>query len=102
MDYVVRPARNEIQTTILEAGFRIEYNIPNEVLPRELRQKNTSRDNITKLLYAGDQVVFANSSDELQQILTIYDKTLKVNISLSVASDPGKCSKWLQIDRVYA
>ena len=46
---------------------------------KELRQKKTalSSDNNTKLLYANDQVVFANSSAELQQILTIYDKTLK-------------------------
>ena len=80
------------------------HNIPKEVSPRELHQNTPAhgRDNITKLLYADDQVVFDNSSDELQQILTIYDKTLKVNISLFVASDPGKCSKWLQIDRVHA
>ena len=79
MDFVVRLVRNEIQTTIPEAGFRIEYNIPNEVSPRELRQKTPAHgsDNITKLLYADDQVVFANLSDELWQILTIYDKTLK-------------------------
>ena len=60
-------------------GFRIEYNIPNKVSLRELCQKTPAHgsDNITKLLYADGQVVIANLSDELQQILTIYDKTLK-------------------------
>ena len=51
--------------------------MPNEVSPRELHQNTPAHgsDNITKLHYAHDQVVFANLSDELQQILTIYDNT---------------------------
>ena len=40
---------------------RYEYNIPNEVSLRELRQKTAAHgsDNITVLLCADDQVVFA-------------------------------------------
>ena len=79
MDFVVRAARKEEQTTIPETGFHIEYKIPNEVSPRELRSKAPAHgnSNITELLYADDQGIFANSVDELQQILTIYDKTFK-------------------------
>ena len=57
----------------------MEYCIPNEVSPRELRHKApaSGRSQITELLYADDQVILANSAEELQNVLTTYDDTFK-------------------------
>ena len=77
MDFVIRIAKHEVEKVCPDAGFKIKYCIPNEVSPRELRKNARARgvSTITELLYADDQVIFAESIEELQTILKIYDKT---------------------------
>ena len=77
MDFVVRIARREVQKLYPETGFKIKYCIPNEVSTRELRKNARARgeNRITELLYADDQAIFAESAEELQTILQIYDHT---------------------------
>ena len=79
MDFVVRVARSEIIKSNPEAGFKITYCMPNEVSPRELRKKASSYGHVqlTELLYADDQVIFASSLKDLQNMLTIYDDTFR-------------------------
>lgn len=73
MDFVVRIARHEVLRLYPETGFRIQYCIPNEVSPRELRRNARMRgeNRITELLYADDQAIFAESTEELQTILQV-------------------------------
>lgn len=48
-----------------------------EVSPRDLWRKAKARgkNKITELLYADDQAIFAESIEELQTILKVYDQT---------------------------
>ncbi|KXJ21767.1 hypothetical protein AC249_AIPGENE15187 [Exaiptasia diaphana] len=77
MDFVVRIARHEILKRHPETGFKFKYCIPNEVSLRDLRGKAKARgeNRITELLYADDQAIFAESAEELQTILNVYDQT---------------------------
>ncbi|XP_058501112.1 uncharacterized protein LOC131469792 [Solea solea] len=76
MDFVMRCANHEIRSQFPEAGACAEFVIPNEVSPRGLRT-GTSHGvfRILELMYADDVVVFSQSLDELERIVTIYDNT---------------------------
>ena len=77
MDFVVRVARHEVLKEHPNSGMKVEFSIPNEVSPQEYRLKAPSCGTIqiTELLYADDEAIFANSVEELRTILEIYDQT---------------------------
>lgn len=77
MDFVVRVAYNEVVKVHPEAGFTIKYCNPNEVSPREFLRKAqvTEENRIAELLYVGDQAIFTESVEELQDIFQIYNDT---------------------------
>ena len=77
MDFVVRIARHEVLMELPNAGMKFEYCIPNEISPREYRAEAPLRGTtqITELLYADDEAIFAKSVDELKTTLEIYDRT---------------------------
>ena len=60
-----------------DAGMEFEYCIPNELSPQEYRSEapvhGTTR--ITELLFANDEAIFANSIEDMNTILEIYNWT---------------------------
>ena len=77
LDFVIRCAKHEIIQKFPQAGVCIEYAIPNECSTREMRAKErpAGKTYISELLYADDAVIFSTSIEELQEILSIYDRT---------------------------
>ncbi|KAJ8286124.1 hypothetical protein GJAV_G00034810 [Gymnothorax javanicus] len=79
MDFVVRVAHHEILKEYPESGMKVEYCIPNEISPREYRKRAPARGTIqiTELLYADDEAIFASSVEELKSIMEIYNRTFE-------------------------
>ena len=79
IDFVLRCAEYEVLKKYPNSGLKYSYHIKSESTTREQRRvsKISSSERLRMLLYADDIILLSESLLELDDILTIYDKTFK-------------------------